>query len=253
MDGLKKAGSAPLIALLAAAAIAIAFWVVLLGPKRDEAAKLGDEIATVESSLAGHRVEVEAAEQARRSFSSDYQKLVVLGKAVPGNSETPSLLVQVSSIAEKSKVRFKNIELNSGAGGSAPEASALGVSGQPVSATEAAASLTPLGASIGPAGLAVMPYTLTFDGNFFKVADFIKRIDALVKTPREEVLVDGRLLTIDGFSLAPGPSGFPSLTATFAVTSYVTPPGQGTTAGATPADPAGAGATPAAAQLGGAP
>jgi Tfp pilus assembly protein PilO len=254
MDALRKTGSAPLIGLLAVAVLAIAFWVVLLSPKQGEAAKLGEEIAEVESSLAQHRAEVDTAEAARKSFPVDYRKLVVLGKAVPANSETPSLLVQVSGIAERTGVEFKDIELSSAGGGEeASSAPTAAPGGQPVSATEAAASLLPLGASVGTAGLATMPYTLTFEGSFFKVADFIKEIDSLVKTPREEVLVDGRLLTIDGFSLSAGPEGFPSLTATFAVTSYVTPPAQGTTAGATPASPTGSEATPAAAKLGGTP
>ena len=59
----------------------------------------------------------------------------------------------------------------------------------------------PLGASIGPAGLAVMPYTLTFSGNFFQIADFIHGIDSLVETENAKVGVEGRLVTIDGFSL----------------------------------------------------
>ena len=55
-----------------------------------------------------------------------------------------------------------------------------------------------------------MPYTLTFNGNFFQIADFIKGLDSLVKTQNEKVAVDGRLITIDGFSLTPDEeAGFP--------------------------------------------
>ena len=136
--------------------------------------------------------------------------------------------------------------------------------GTPVSATEVAASLLPLGASIGPAGLAVMPYTLTFEGDFFEIADFIEQLDKMVKTQNEKVLVDGRLITVDGFSLSPegegegsapssGGGSSPSLTASFEVTTYLTPPSQGTTAGATPSSPAASSATPAATTTGGAP
>lgn len=253
MDALRKAGNLTLVAMLVIVALAIAFWVVLLSPKREEAAKLGDQIERVEASLAGHRAEIAEGEDARKGFSSDYRKLVVLGKAVPGSSETASLLVQVSSLAERSGVEFQTIELDSqGSEGSA--APTAGSSGSPVSPTEAAASLLPLGASVGVGGLAAMPYTLTFNGNFFKVADFIKEVDAMVKTHNEQVRVDGRLLTIDGFSLAAGPSGFPSLKATFGVTSYVTPPPSEV---ASPEGPSGAPAepeaTPAAAKLGGTP
>jgi Tfp pilus assembly protein PilO len=255
MDALKKAGTLPIVAALVVAALAIGFWVLLLSPKREEAAKLADKVETVEASLAGHRAEVAEGEAARKQFSTDYRKLVVLGKAVPGNDETASLLIQVNGIADRAGVEFSDLALES-EGGSGEEAAATPVTPgvAPVSATEAAASLMPLGAKVGPAGLAVMPYTLTFNGSFFQIADFIERLDSLVKTSNEEVEVDGRLITVDGFSLASGEGEGESsstLTATFSVTTYLTPPSQGSTAGATPASPAEATATPAATITGG--
>jgi Tfp pilus assembly protein PilO len=124
-----------------------------------------------------------------------------------------------------------------------------------VSATEVAASLMPLGASIGPAGLAVMPYSLTFTGSFFKIADFIKGLDSLVKTTNEKVGVDGRLVTINGFSLAEdSETSFPGLQATFSVTTYLSPPSASATGGASPEGPAEPPASlPAATTTGGAP
>jgi hypothetical protein len=52
--------------------------------------------------------------------------------------------------------------------------------------------------------------------------------------------VDGRLLTIKGFSLSGSESGGGGgqLQASFNVTTYLTPPGQGITAGASPSAPA---------------
>lgn len=257
MDALKKSGSMTIVAMLVVAALAIAFWVLLLSPKRDEAAKLSEQIAQVESSLAQHRSEATAGEEARKQFPVDYQKLVVLGKAVPAGDETASLLVQVSGIAKRTEVQFKDISLSSEEGsGEAPAAAPAPTGGTPVSPTEAEASLLPLGATIGPAGLAVMPYTLTFEGSFFQVADFIKRLDAMVKTRNEEVTVDGRLVTVDSFSLASGEGegATGALAATFNVTTYLTPPGEGATLGASPessVEPTSA--TPAAATTGGAP
>jgi Tfp pilus assembly protein PilO len=245
--------------VLAVAALAVAFWLLALGPKRDEAAKLGDQARELKTSLAGHRSEVAAGLAARRQFPRDYQKLVVLGKAVPRDSETASLLVQVNRISKRARVRFDTLELEAGSGGSEESASTStggeGTSGEgeggQVSATEAAASLLPLGATVGPAGLAVMPYTLTFEGSFFRIADFIKGLDGLVATNKEKVSVDGRLLTIDGFTLEGNPNtGFPSLEATFSVTTYLTPPSQGQTGGAGPQGPGSSGATPAATTTG---
>jgi len=252
MSALRKSSNLTIVAMLAIAALAIGFWLLLMSPKREEAAKLDKEVQAAEVSLAQHESEVAAGEEARQQFPVEYQKLVVLGKAVPGNDETASLLVQVSGIAERTGVHFRDIKLTS-SGTEEEAAPPVSSTGTTVSATEAAASLMPLGASVGPAGLGAMPYTLTFDGSFFRIADFIKGIDSLVKTQSERVAVDGRLVTVDGFSLQAASGGFPALTATFAVTTYLTPPGQGPTAGASPASPEGATATPAAATLGGTP
>src|SRR5262249_39590828 len=52
--------------------------------------------------------------------------------------------------------------------------------------------LLPLGASIGPAGLNVMPYDLTFNGSFFDVADFIGGVDSLLATKKTNAGGDGR-------------------------------------------------------------
>jgi Tfp pilus assembly protein PilO len=250
-----KSTNGLIVAMLVVAALGAAFWILALSPKRQEASELTAQVAKLESSLAQHRQEVAEALAARREFPVDYQQLVVLGKAVPGDDDTASLIVQLGGIARHAKVDFRNITLTADEGGEAPPASpAPAEESTPVSATEVAASTMPLGATIGPAGLGVMPYTLTFDGDFFQIADFIKGLDSLVKTENEKVAVNGRLFTVDGFSLAADPAaGFPQLKASFTVTTYLTPPGEGVTAGATPASPAPATSTPAATTTGGTP
>lgn len=253
----KKRNNVLVGAMLLIAVVAGAFWILLLSPKRDEAKKLDRQVERLEGSLAQHESEVSAAEEARREFSTDYERLVVLGKAVPSGDDTPSLLVQVNRIAKHAKVRFQTLKLESSGSGGGEEAGASlsSAEGKPVSATEAAASLMPLGASIGPAGLAVMPYSLTFTGNFFTIADFIKGLDSLVKTTNEKVGVDGRLVTVNGFSLAEDSEAkFPALQANFSVTTYLTPPSLGATGGATAEGPAEPPASvPASTTTGGAP
>jgi Tfp pilus assembly protein PilO len=249
------------VSILAVAALAIAFWMLALGPKREEANELSAQIGELQVTLAEAQSQATEAAAAKRDFPDDYRQLVVLGQATPGGDETASLLVELNHVAEKSKVKFESIQLE-GSGESteavapeaAPEAPSVSSSpsGVPAAATipptEAAASVMPLGASIGPAGLAVMPYSLTFSGSFFHVADFIKGIDSLIHTRESEVTVDGRLVTLDGFALnMTEEGGSRKLNATFAVTTYVTPPNQGVTAGATPTAPAPSIATPASA------
>lgn len=237
--------------MVVVAAIAIAFWMLLLSPKRDEVSKLEGQVSQLEASLSEHESEVATAEEARKEFSADYEHLVVLGKAVPSEDETASLLVQINHIADATGVRFQTLNLDSTGEGEEEAEAASVPSGESISPTEASASLLPLGAKVGPAGLAVMPYSLTFQGDFFKVADFIKGLDSLVKTTNEEVGVNGRLITINGFSLQENPDAkFPMLQANFSVTTYLTPPAAGPPAGAAPEGPS---SVPAATTIGGAP
>ncbi len=240
-------------ALVALAVLAGAFWMLLLSPKRDEAKKLTVQVEQLESSLAQHEAEVAQGEEARQQFPTEYQHLVVLGKAVPGDDDVASLLVQLNRIADSAEGTFSNLKLAaSGSGEETATAPASGAGGEPASATEVAASLLPLGASIGPAGLAVMPYEVSFDGKFVHVANFIAGLDSLVNTNDEGVVVDGRLVTVDGFTLeADELLGFPDLDATFSLTTYLTPPGEGVTGGASPTVPPTA--TPAATTIGATP
>lgn len=260
-----------IVSILAVTAVAVAFWMLALGPKREEADKLGAEVEQLQVSLADAQSKVTEAAAAKREFPADYRQLVVLGKAVPAGDETSSLFVELNHIADRSTVKFESIQL-SGSGETAaapaaatpapapapteaappatPAASSPSPSSVPAAATipptEAAASALPLGATIGTAGLGVMPYSLSFSGDFFHVADFIDGIDSLVDTGGRTVSVDGRLVTLDGFALNADPVlGFPHLDANFAVTTYLVPPTQGITAGASPVEPAAA-TTPAA-------
>jgi Tfp pilus assembly protein PilO len=255
-----KGNNRLIIAFLAVAVLAGAFWMMLLSPKRQEATELGTQVEQLESSLAQHQAEVASATAAKQEFPVNYSQLVVLGKAAPADAETASLLVQIQHIADHSGVRFEEFSLDAEGGETA--AAAVPAAGEEAAAptesaspTEVAASTTPLGASVGPAGLSVMPYTLTFTGDFFHIGDFIHGLDKLVKTTRSQVDVSGRLITINSFSLAPSDGGgYQKLQASFSVTTYLTPPEQGLTAGATPSGPAPtATAAPASATIGGTP
>ena len=45
--------------MLAVAALAVAFWMLALSPKREEAKKLGTQVEQLEASLAQHEAEVD--------------------------------------------------------------------------------------------------------------------------------------------------------------------------------------------------
>lgn len=234
--------------MVVVAVLAAAFWILLLSPKREQANELATEVEQQQAALVQAQSQVTEATAAREEFPSDYRQLVTLGKAVPANDETASLLVELNHVADHSHVSFDSLQLSTNGGEVAPvaglaqEASATSAvpAASTIPPTEAEAALLPLGATIGSAGLGVMPYNLTFSGKFFQVADFIHGVDSLVHTSKSEVGVDGRLVTLDGFSLSEQGSEEETgeLEATFAVTTYLVPPDQGLTAGATATSPA---------------
>jgi Tfp pilus assembly protein PilO len=251
-----SASNRAIVGMLVIAVLAAGFWILALSPKREQASSLATEVEQQQSSLSEAQAKVAEATTARREFSGDYRQLVVLGKAVPANDETASLLVEVNRIADRAGVRFQALHLNSEGSseseiGSEVASEVSASSAVPTAATlpptEAEAALLPLGARIGSAGLGVMPYTLNFTGSFFQVADFIQGVDSLIHTGKSAVGIDGRLITVDGFSLVPNTVlGFPKLTANFSVTTYIVPPDQGITAGATATSPA---TTPASSEV----
>jgi Tfp pilus assembly protein PilO len=266
-----KRSELTIVTALAVVGLIVAFWMMVISPKRNEAASLKDDIDQLHSSLEQAQQAAAAGQQARKSFPIDYRRLVVLGKAVPEDGEQASLLVQLQRLADVSGVGFQSIDLSqtssstptsSTAAPAAPAtpssstssgslASAPPAESTP-SATEASAATLPIGASVGPAGLPVMPYDLKFTGDYFQIADFLKRLDGMVHTRQGLVDVHGRLLTVDALMLAPvqsttGPiTPVPTLTAELTVTTYLTPADQGVTAGATPGGPALATPTPVA-------
>jgi hypothetical protein len=93
-------------------------------------------------------------------------------------------------------------------------------------------------APTGPAGLETVPLELEFVGNFFNMADFFHDVKRFVRVANENVVVSGRLITIESVKYASDPLLFPKITAEMTATVYLAPKTEGTTAGATPQGPA---------------
>jgi Tfp pilus assembly protein PilO len=269
-------------------ALAIGFYLLVLAPKRQKASELTDQITQLNESISQQQQVASFAEQARKDFPRYYGRLVVLGKAVPQQADTASMLVQLNSISDRNDVDFRSIILGSADGSAGtgtsstptPSASstsssaaaansatattpasstatgssstgttsgaAAATTADPVTsapATESSAASLPIGATVGTAGLATMPYTLKMTGGFFDISNFIGGMDNLVQPTDDGTRVspDGRLFTVDGFVLNGGaPGSSPILKANFSVTTYATPGDQGLTLGASPSGPAAA-------------
>ena len=231
-----------IIAVVGLVVAILAPWLLVIQPKRDQATKLQSQIDAVQSQLAGVRTQLAAGNHARQAFASSYSALIRLGEAVPTDDNTPSLIYQLQSAAKSTGVNFQSLTFNAGQGGStAPSASsnlALPKAKQAAVAASAATTTLPPGATIGPAGFPIEPFTFTFEGNFFHLSDFVQRLQKFVVANNQKLSVSGRLMTLNAITLSPNSGGFPEMTATINATTYLLPASQGLLNGATPAGPA---------------
>jgi hypothetical protein len=270
----------------------LAYWFLVLGPKRQDATAAKDELATQQQRLDEARDNLQAARSAKQGFDASYAQVVRLGKAIPSTVDMPSLLVQLDAAAAGTGITFTHIKTGARTAvasttttSTAPAGSESGTTGTPVAAGGETAQSQPGGAAEAannaqqtsnqstaaaeksgvdasdtqtstpasgsgtatdatgassattPAGLDTVPLDLEFRGNFFNLADFFHQIKRFVSLTNRNVLVSGRLVTVEGIRWDSDDTIFPNVRATMKATIYLSPKSQGVTAGATPAGP----------------
>jgi hypothetical protein len=110
------------------------FYFKVLGPKRDEAKSLKQDIATLNGQIDQQKQTADYAEQARQRFPVYYSRIVEMGKAAPAQADTASLLVQLNTVGRRNHVEFDALQLSADGGDSATTSSA---------ASSSSASATP--------------------------------------------------------------------------------------------------------------
>lgn len=218
-----------------------AYWFIALAPKREKLAKLDKDVAEARQTVETAKQEKVTFAQAQVQFPTLYASLGRLGKAVPADEDVPSLLVQLNHAAARANVDFRSIALKLDlqtklavpAAASTPATGATGASG-PQGATGAAGSTAAPADATGAATgtLQPLPFQYKFKGDFFSLENLIHNVTTLVESRNRQVAISGRLVVIQGFSLARSK-------VTIVATTYMLPADQGLFGGATPSGPAG--------------
>ena len=221
-----------ILAVVAMAAVAGAYWMLLLAPKRELATTLSTQIALKQTELQTAQAEEAKNLKARANYRSNYATVARLGKAVPADDDVRSLMVQIDGAAGSSHVDFRSITVG-------------GSSGAPAEDDRPGAAAPPPGsAPVGSAGFATMPFSLAFKGSYFNLGSFFQRIDRFVSVRDRGLDVTGRLVLLNNIILVPD-GAFPSVKAQISATTYLVPATEGLLAGATATAPAtGAAAAP---------
>ncbi len=203
-----------IVAVIAAVAVG-GYWKLALAPKRAEAAELEKQVAVKQAELAQTQGLIATYEGARDAYKSNYSKVVNLGKAVPSDDDTRSLVVQLDAAAKRSGVEFDTINVNGSSG---------------AAAVPGTATLAP--GAINAGALSAMPVSFSFSGEFGSLGRFFSRLERFVSLKGEEIAVSGRLMRVESITLVPGDDGWPSLVAQVGASSYIVPePGEATAAG----------------------
>jgi type II secretory pathway pseudopilin PulG len=250
------------LVVLAAAALVAGFWFMALTPKRDEIGKLDGQISSEQQRLNTVRASLAQGQEAKDRYDADYAAVARLGNAVPADDHVPSLIAQLQSAAEGSHVDFRTLKVSSGGTAAAAPTSGVGAvaaTGAQVNgtdpkggatATQAAAATLPPGAVVGAAGFPTMPFSFGFEGSFTSMRRFLSNVQRFVRVHGDAIVVDGRLMTIDGFALSAGRDGLPQVKGSLTATTYLLPADQGLAGGATSTGPATAPSAPAGASGG---
>jgi Tfp pilus assembly protein PilO len=146
------------------------------------------------------------------------------GAAAEAANTTQQTADQQAAAAEQSGVTPADAQTSTSSEGGLPVGGGAAVPGAPVAAA--------------PTGLETVPLQLEFVGSFFNLADFFHRMKRFVRVANQNVVVGGRLITVEGVRWASDPEIFPQVRAEITATIYLSPKAQGTTAGAAPTGPA---------------
>jgi Tfp pilus assembly protein PilO len=187
------------VALVAAIA---ASWLLVVSPKRDQAAKLGTKAASEQQALDTARTELAQNAAASKQYASNYAALAKLGEAVPASDQIPSLIIQLQNAADGARVDFQSLQNGTGS-------STAGSTPAPTSGTSAGAS-----------DAVSEQLSFSFSGSYFQLSNFFNKVQHLVTPAGDGVQVHGRLISLNSVNLTPAAGGFPQITAQITATIY---------------------------------
>jgi type IV pilus assembly protein PilO len=160
-------------------------WFVLVRPQSSQIKQLQAEQATIQQQIDDQRAKTAAARAVPKIHIADVYRLA---KAMPDTVDMPDLLLELGQLARETGITFDSIVPGT--------AQALG-------------------------GYTVIPVTVTFDGNFFSLSDFLYRLRTLVDVRDSRLEANGRLFSVDTLQFSEAEQKFPRIRAELLIDAFV--------------------------------
>jgi hypothetical protein len=199
-DILLRVALGTLVALAAA-------WFLLISPKRHEASKQSSRVTSAQTALSQAQQKLSAGLAAKKQAPENGRVLAQLNAALPDSAGAAALLRELNGTSNHDNVAFRTATVAS--------------AGSP--AVAGAGPALPPGTTIGPGGLPTLPLSLTFDGRYLKLTSLLDRLRNFVQLKGQNVVVNGRLMSVEGFQLSHADPASPTVVASLAATAYLAP------------------------------
>jgi type IV pilus assembly protein PilO len=175
------------IAVVVVAVLLVGFagWFMVIRPQGSKLSNLKAEARNVEDKIAAYQQQVAAARSAPKIEVADVYRLA---KAMPSKTDMPDLVLELSQLARDTGIRFDSI------------------SPQPIA---------PIGS------YSVLPISVTFNGNFYNLADFLYRLRSLVTVHAGRLDATGRLFAVDTLTFNESELKFPQIQATLVIDAFI--------------------------------
>jgi hypothetical protein len=158
------------LAVIAAALIAGAMWILVVAPERSQVSSLSTQIDSARAALVAAQSQLASARTAAAGYVDDVHQIAEVTTAIPPSPGEAALIRTIARLAG-TKVDFHELDVASGG------------------ATAA-----------GPVSLGL---SFTFNTSYQDLQNFLTALDALTTTDGSKVNASDRLFTIGSVALAP--------------------------------------------------
>ena len=195
-----------LIVIVAGVVAVLLVIAVLIMPRLSKIHTVNGELIAAQAKQSSLETQLAQLQDIGARAKAIRTKLDLLDAAVPSTSNLPDLIRMLNDVADQSAVDFVSIAPSQ----PVPVNVSSGVTGPADAASPAPPPVVTGGESL-PEGISIMPLSITVNGSYFAIDEYLFRLETLP-----------RISKVTTLGLAVGAGGYPNLILAIAVNFYTT-------------------------------